>query len=219
MGRVTSAVGRIRSVSPFLKRANRVLVVFGIVGDFLVSVIQSAAALNPGIWVAKGALILANANIGIMANVEMLKAGVPWWKFIILSLSIWGQIFVIYFLISFFARTENASHAGDYTAWLSQYIWIAIFVIAPIQFVGGVLYQVGTLETVTVETVISGREVIPFYGLWTVASNYGIWVTPILDLAGMIPFGEELYRHVPLEYFESSPGVGEPGSNVTIGSG
>lgn len=187
IGKVKSGyVAAVTTVSGLtkIKLFHRLAVVFGLISDIVVSVLQSAATMNPATWITQTGLVLFNINSRMISNIAALQSGVSGVKALQLSLAIWGHLFVFYFGIKFFSRIAEEMFAGDTNPTIPMYFFIGIFVLAPVQMVAGLLAQ-----GLQGEGVQLSKEVIPYSGVYEVVTHSGLWIEPVKqvipDISGL----------------------------------
>lgn len=171
-----------------IKLAHRILVVIGLISDIVVSVVQSAATMNPATWVVETGVIFFNINSKMISNIATLEAGVGRIRALQITLAIWGYMFVIYFAVKFFAKTAEETFAGDNNPRITMYIWIAIFVVAPVQMVGALLTQGFTEGNIGFT-----KEVVPYSGVYEVFTHTSLWLEPVKQTVpqGLVYLGSE----------------------------
>lgn len=156
---------------------NRVAVVFGLLSDVIISVLESTATLNPVTWIVETGKVFFNLNGQIISNISTLQTGVSGWRAVQISLAIWGYLFVIYFSIKFFAYIAEETFAGDNSPTLPLYLFIAMFVVAPTQVIAGL-----TTKGLSGEELSITKEIIPYSGVYEVLTNIDLWLNPIVQV-------------------------------------
>lgn len=166
-----------------VKLFNRVTVLFSILQDLVLSILQSANAGNPAIWMQEVALILFRADYKIVQHIETLQSGVSNWEFISLTLGIYGQLWIFLLIGKFFKYTAKKWYAGkDVSEW-SMGLWMYIFPVGILLWAGGVAHMaIIQGDSFTASTLIS-TNVIPFYGIFKLITNIDIWITPLQGIA------------------------------------
>ena len=166
-----------------LRLLNRIVVVVGLVSDIVISVIQSAAYLDPMVWMTETGMILFNLNGKLITNIATLQSGVPTWRAAQITVAIWGHLFVFIIGIKFFAWVAEEFFAGSDAPTLPEYAFIALFVLAPVQFASALLAQ-----GLQGEGIGLTKEVVPYSGIYEVVTHADLWIEPlrqvIPDIAG-----------------------------------
>jgi len=160
-----------------LKLAHRVMVVVGLISEIILSVLQSAATLNPATWAVQTGMVLFDVNGMLISHIATLQGGVPTWRAVQLTVAIWGHLFVIYFGIKFFATIAEETFAGDNAPTLPEYFFIAVFVLAPVQMVAGLLAQ-----GVQGDPLTFSKEIVPYSGVYEVFTNIDLWLQPLKEV-------------------------------------
>lgn len=173
-----------------VKLVHRITVVLGLVSDIIISVLQSAATMNPATWIMQTGMVFLDINGRLISNIATLEAGVPTWRGIQITVAIWGYLFVIYFAIKFFAKIAEETFAGDNKPTLPEYAFIAVFVLAPVQMVAGLI-----AKGFNGENLVLTKEVIPYSGVYEVFTHSSLWIEPVRQIApnigGVLGLGNE----------------------------
>jgi hypothetical protein len=157
-----------------LKLLNKVTVILGLTGQIIISVLESAATLNPATWMIETGQVFFNINTTLINLVNTLQEGTGNFRALQITMTIWGLLWVQYFAIKIFTRIAQETFSGHDTPTLPAYGFTAIFVLGPVQLLGAVLMTGITQGTVEITT-----KMIPYSGLYYVMVNSGLWIEPL----------------------------------------
>lgn len=177
----TALAAIVSSLSRF-KLAHHVMVVVGLVSEIVLSVLESAATMNPATWILKTGIVFFDVNGRLISNVATLQSGVPTWRAFQITIAIWSHLFVLYLGIKFFTMLAEQSFAGDNAPKIPAYLFIALIVLAPVQMVAGLLSM-----GVQGEKLVMTKEVIPYSGVYEVITHAGLWIEPTKQILFNIP--------------------------------
>ncbi len=186
-----SKIKTVVNAVPGLSTANLVKIGFiglGVVGDVIYSMVQSAAAADPRIFIQELALAVANANGNVIMHVNDLHTGVEWWTFLLKTVFIAAALFIPVLLIKLlsipfkgFVVQPDYSQSQYLFTVIGIYVLVAIICVAPLQYAGA-MYADSTTED------MPDQAKIPYYGYWSVASNMDLWIDPAINLAQSTPY-------------------------------
>lgn len=158
-----------------LRLINRLTVLFGLSSQILLGAVESAATLNPGTWIAVTGRVLVNVNSEMISIVSQLQGGVAQFKALQLTLALYSLFYLQYWVMKKMSNFLRWLAFGDDVAELPLNMVVIVFIIAPVQIVGGFLVQ--------------GGFVTPFSGVVSVVQNLGIWLDPLMQFASNFSSG------------------------------